>query len=417
MRPEFKLGSDTFPQDDLESRVLPQKKETGASSDEQLDSSVARIFTAQQEAKLYRKIDLDAHANYNLDVLALLHGPECSIGNATVEGMMTQLDLTGNRYNMALTMFFIASHFSFRPFTSLTGVFFRLIVFLRSHQSKCSPYTSFGSSNPDTRWLPAIMVAWGIVMMAMGFVKTYPQLVGARVCLGVAEAGLYPGVAYYLTFWYPKYKYQYRIAMFSGAASMAGAFSGLLAFAIGSMNGVGGLEAWSWIFIINGLATIVVGLSAAFIMADYPDTAKFLTTAERSFVIEKRKGDSGHDEEGDAAQQVWAAFTDWQVWALSAVIFSITAPSYGLVYFLPLIINGPSITQLLSIPISVVATISMLITAHYSDKVKLRSPFIFGAQSVALVGYVISISDAPPGIKYFAFYLCFIGTSAIPGSY
>ncbi|KAF9229866.1 major facilitator superfamily domain-containing protein [Melanogaster broomeanus] len=154
-------------------------------------------------------------------------------------------------------------------------------------------------------------------------------------------------------------------------------------------------------------------------MADYPDTAKFLTTAERSFVIEKRKGDAGHDEEGDAAQQVWAAFTDWQVWALSAVLFSLTAPSYGLVYFLPLIINGfgysPSITQLLSIPISVVATISMLITAHYSDKVKLRSPFIFGAQSVALVGYVISISDAPPGIKYFAFYLCFIATSAIPG--
>ncbi|KAF9230001.1 hypothetical protein BU15DRAFT_84194 [Melanogaster broomeanus] len=145
MTPEFKLGSDTFPQDDLESRILPQKKETGASSDEQLDSSVARILTAQQEAKLYRKIDWMLMPIITLMYL-LCFMDRGSIGNATVEGMMTQLNLTGNRYNMALTMFFVASHFSFRPFTSLTGVFFRLIVFLRSHQSESSllhPFVSY----------------------------------------------------------------------------------------------------------------------------------------------------------------------------------------------------------------------------------------------------------------------------------
>ena len=81
-------------------------------------------------------------------------------------------------------------------------------------------------------WLPSIMVAWGLVMTLMGTVKDYKGLLIARIFLGITEAGLYPGVAYYITMWYIRTEAQFRQAMFFSAASVAGAFSGLLAFAI-----------------------------------------------------------------------------------------------------------------------------------------------------------------------------------------
>jgi len=95
-------------------------------------------------------------------------------------------------------------------------------------------------------WLPTIMVAWGIVMTLMGIVQSYHGLLIARLFLGVAEAGLFPGVAYYITMWYCRHEGQLRQALFFSAASIAGAFSGLLAYGIAKMDGVGGLEGWRW---------------------------------------------------------------------------------------------------------------------------------------------------------------------------
>jgi MFS family permease len=107
-------------------------------------------------------------------------------------------------------------------------------------------------------WLPAIMVAWGVVMTLMGIVTSYGGLMTARIMLGVTEAGLFPGVAYYLTNWYKREEIQLRQAMFFSAASIAGAFSGLLAFGIGKMDGVAGLHGWQWIFILEGKIYIAI---------------------------------------------------------------------------------------------------------------------------------------------------------------
>ncbi|KAF9230451.1 MFS general substrate transporter [Melanogaster broomeanus] len=379
----LKTALNTSSQGALESEVTPQETES-CSSEEEPECSVAPALTAEQEVKLWRKIDLRL-----LPIITLMYlfsfMDRGNIGNAKLDGLMTQLNLTGNKYNIALTMYFI-------PYSLLEFPSNLAIQVIR-----------------PSRWLPAITVLWGLSMMLMGFVKTYPQLVGVRVCLGAAEAGLFPGVAYYLTLWYPKYMYQYRFALFSGAATMAGAFSGLLAFAINFMNGDGGLEGWSWIFVLEGLATVLVGLVAAFVMVDYAPTAKFLTAKERAFVIGRQGREVAQDEGDHVAQQVWAAFTDWQVWALSVVQFSISAPLYGITYFLPTIISNfgysTSISQLLTIPPYVLATICLVTIAHWSDKLKLRSPFIFATQLIALSGYIINISDAPSGVKYLGTYL------------
>ncbi|KIK93184.1 hypothetical protein PAXRUDRAFT_829217 [Paxillus rubicundulus Ve08.2h10] len=367
------------------------------SSEEQGQGSIAPTLTAEQENKLWRKIDVQL-----IPIVATMYFlsfmDRGNIGNAKIEGLMTQLDLTGDRYNIALTMYFI-------PYC-----IFEIPSNLIIHVVRPS------------RWLPGIMFAWGLVMTLMGFVKTYPQLVGLRVCLGVAEAGLFPGIAYYLTMWYPKYQYQFRVALFSAASTMAGAASGFLSFPLSHMGGVGGLEAWSWIFILSGVVTTLAALTITVFMADYPSTAKFLTEEQRSFVIQKRRRDTVQDQDDGqhAGQQVWEAFTDWQVWASCFVLISLTSPVYGITYFLPTLINdfgySPTNTQLLTIPPYVVASIVILVFAHYSDKIKLRWPFIFAAQSISLMGYLINISNASSGVKYFGLYLCLIGSSGGSGA-
>ena len=93
-------------------------------------------------------------------------------------------------------------------------------------------------------WIPTIMIAWGIVMVGMGFVKDFHGLLIARLFLGITEAGLFPGVSFYLTQWYKRYEINLRIALFFSAATAAGAFGGLLARLINFMDGIAGFHGW-----------------------------------------------------------------------------------------------------------------------------------------------------------------------------
>lgn len=128
---------------------------------------------------------------------------------------------------------------------------------------------------------------------------------------------------YYLTMWYCRHEIQFRQALFFSAASVAGAFSGLLAFGIAKMDGIGGLEGWRWIFILEGIVTVLVAVWAFFALHDFPETASFLTQDERTFVVHRLKYQSSGEQVGQARvaeadefswSYVWAAFKDWQIW-------------------------------------------------------------------------------------------------------
>lgn len=189
-------------------------------------------------------------------------------------------------------------------------------------------------------WLPSIMVAWGTVMTLMGLVQSYHGLLIARIFLGIAEAGLFPGVVFYNTMWYCRHEVQVRQAIFFSAASVAGAFSGLLAYGISFMDGVGNLAGWRWIFILEGMATVIVAVIAYFVLVDYPETASFLTVEERAFVTYRLKyggQDPSTSEQSKVAQAetldrkyVKAAFLDWQVWLNVVVYWGYVAPLYGM---------------------------------------------------------------------------------------
>ncbi|KZV75076.1 MFS general substrate transporter [Peniophora sp. CONT] len=355
------------------------------------------VLTAAEEKALYHKVDMRLMPI--LTVMYLLSFLDRgNIGNAKIQGLTTQLDLTGNKYNIALTMYFI-------PYCLF----------------ECPSNLILKKFRPS-RWLPFIMVVWGTVMTLMGLVKTYPQLVGVRVCLGVAEAGLFPGVVYYFTLWYPREMLQFRVGIFYGAASMAGAFSGLLAFAISFMDGIAGLEGWSWIFILEGIATVIVGVVAFFVVVDFPSTAAFLTPEERSYLVWRKKYDNSSvgEEERFAMRHLVAAFTDWQIYAHILVYMSIVGPLYGFSLFLPSIISTfgftAAISNLLTVPPYIVATIVLIIFAILSDRMKKRSPFILICLALLVVGFGINISNAPSGVKYFGTFFCITGSyAAFPG--
>ncbi|KAF8328323.1 MFS general substrate transporter [Amanita rubescens] len=354
-------------------------------------------LTPEQERKLWRKIDRRL-----IPILSLMYLMSFldrgNIGNAKLEGLTTQLHLTGNRYNIALTMYFI-------PYC----------IF------ECPANLVLKKFRPS-RWLPGITMVWGLIVTLMGLVKTYPQLVGVRVLLGVTEAGLFPGVTYYLTLWYPRHQLQTRIALFFGAASLAGAFSAILAYGINFMSGTRGYLGWSWIFILEGLATIVVGFVALFILVDFPTTARFLTPEERAFIVHKKKYDNSSvgEEEHFEMRHFWAAISDWQVWLHILIYFSVVTPLYGVTLFLPTIIksfgHSTAVSELLTVPPYVTATIVLYIFAYYSDKLKMRAPFVYAGLLCLVIGYGINISNTRNGVKYFGTFWLAVGSySAFPG--
>jgi|TARA_R110002003_G_scaffold144_5_gene13357 MFS family permease len=312
--PSLRSASPGLPQSHTHSRHKTSRKNSVTShAGKNKSEEIARIdalatapgvsmasFAHLDEKKILRKMDLRL-----IPMLALLYLlsflDRGNIGNAKIEGLQEDLGMSGAQYNWCLTVFF----FTYAAFEVPSNLLLKKL-------------------RPSV-WLPTIMVAWGVVMTLMGIVQSYEGLLIARIFLGVTEAGLFPGVAYYITMWYARHEAQFRQALFFSAASVAGAFSGLLAFGIAHMDGVGNLAGWRWIFILEGILTVVVAIVAYFTLFDFPETASFLTEEERAFVVYRLKYQDFKDEAEAGAVRVaqddtfqWkfvkSAFLDWQIW-------------------------------------------------------------------------------------------------------
>jgi MFS family permease len=242
--------------------------------------------------------------------------------------------------------------------------------------------------------------------------------------------------------WYARHEAQFRQALFFSAASVAGAFSGLLAFGIAHMDGVGNLAGWRWIFILEGLLTVIVAVIAYFTLYDFPETASFLTEEERAFVVYRLKYQNFKDEadggvrvaQDDSFQWkfVKSAFLDWQIWTNILVywgmfgtpvrllkrrltVIGIVCPLYGISLFLPSIIRAlgysSSTAQLLTVPIYITASVLAVVVAYYSDKVGKRYPFILVCLCIMAVGFIMCIAGGSvPGLVYAG---VFIATCAL----
>ncbi|KAJ5549003.1 hypothetical protein N7513_006237 [Penicillium frequentans] len=256
-------------------------------------------------------------------------------------------------------------------------------------------------------------------MTLTGVVQNYSGLLAARFFLGLAEAGLFPGLAFYISLWYPRANAQFRLALIFASASMAGAFSGLLAYLISMMDGVGGLEGWRWIFILEGTLTVLIAAVSYYFVWDEPATATFLTEDEKKVILDAlrypQNETSTNAQLGSEHSFKWKHVTDATLdWQAVAV--------YALSLFLPTIISGlgysAAIAQLLTIPIYAAATISCILVGYFADKTGQRSFFTFACYAATVVGYLIAVVPPTflPGLTYAGCFIAACGIyPAIPG--
>lgn len=140
------------------------------------------------------------------------------------------------------------------------------------------------------------MCSWGAVTAGLAGARNFSTVAALRFILGAAEAGLFPGFVFYLTFWYRKSERSLRVAIILASATLAGAFGGAIAYGVGHMNGVRGLSAWRWLFIIEGLPSVASSLLILFFLPDYPESAKWLTPKERTLAIKRLKGEGSQGD-------------------------------------------------------------------------------------------------------------------------
>ncbi|KAJ3800001.1 MFS general substrate transporter [Lentinula aff. detonsa] len=350
------------------------------------------------ERKLLRKIDIALIPWLSLLYL-LSFLDRTSIGNAKLYNLEKDLNITDTQYLLALTIFF----FSYAIFEVPSNVFLKRLR--------------------PSLWLSGLMFCWGIMMTVQGLVHNFGGLMGMRWMLGMFEAGLFPGVNYYLSCWYKRSEFGIRAAIFFSAATVSGAFGGLLAAAISNMDGIGGKPAWAWIFILEGLATVIAGALSFFIIQDFPDTAKFLTEAERTVVVRRLQGDNQFSAAGEKLRMKYIirSMLDWKTWVGMMVYVGADMPLYAFSLFLPSIINqlGFKATpaNLLTVPVYAFACLITCIVGFLADRWGRRGYFNLIFLCLGAAGYIILIASRNPALSYFAVYLATCGIyPVIPNS-
>ncbi|BGP24271.1 hypothetical protein JCM10295v2_003181 [Rhodotorula toruloides] len=353
----------------------------------------APYLSPAEEKKLMRKIDYKLVPFLSLLYL-LSFLDRVNIGQARLDGLEKDLHLKGNQYQIALVVFFVG------------------------YVSTEIPGNILLKKMRPSRFIPAIMISWGIVMTLMGTCTNFGGIVAARFILGLTESVLFPGICFYLVSWYKRNESNLRIAIFFSSATLSGAFGGLLAYGLSKMAGVGGKGGWAWIFIIEGLLTFIVGCISPWMIEDFPEEAKFLTSVEREHVVRRLREDTGA-----AGSFKWKyvmdAFKDWKTYVFALIYIGVAEPLYALSLFSPTIISelgtfSRAQSQLLSTPPYALAFFITLATAIYSDRIQRRGIFNIFWMTVVVIGYGILIgieTKKHPGVAYFAVFLCVCGVA------
>jgi D-galactonate transporter len=239
------------------------------------------------------------------------------------------------------------------------------------------------------RWIARIMVTWGLVSMGTAFIQGWVGFLVLRFILGVAEAGLFPGVILYLTYWFPAAYRARIIAAFMVAIPLSLAVGSPISTAILTMGGIGGFKGWQWLFLIEGAPTILLAVIVLMVLPDRPRDARWLADDQKQWLEETL------DKERRAVQAThgmsfWRTFIDPRVLALSFIYFANLTTNLGLAFFLPQMIKeiGFETVQsglVTSIPY-VVGAIGALLWGYFSDRYNERRISLFLALVVSAVG-------------------------------
>jgi D-galactonate transporter len=220
-------------------------------------------------------------------------------------------------------------------------------------------------------WIGRIMITWGLVSASFIFITSAPMFYALRFLLGVAEAGFYPGIILYLTYWFPSARRTQMITLFMTAIPVSGIFGGPLSgWIMASLSGAQGWAGWQWLFLIEALPSLVIGVVVIFYLDNGIRTARWLSEGEKQILERRIQEDQAGVEQHIS---VMAVLADRRVWLMCALYFGAVMGQYGLTFWLPTLLQsagvlGPMHVGLLTaLPYSV-AVVAMILFGRSSDR-------------------------------------------------
>jgi ACS family tartrate transporter-like MFS transporter len=209
------------------------------------------------------------------------------------------------------------------------------------------------------RWIAALMVVWGAISSAMVFISGPRSFYALRFFLGAAEAGFFPGMILYLKNWFPARARAKAVALFMTAGPIAGVMGGPISGALLGLHSRH-ISGWQWLFLIEGLPAVLLGIVVFVFLTDYPEAAAWLNDEERARLIEVLSREQ-ESHPGPAPREVFSAFANWKIWLLIIVYFGATTCAYGLSLWLPNLIHN--VSKVGNFGVGLLSTIPYLATA------------------------------------------------------
>jgi ACS family tartrate transporter-like MFS transporter len=246
------------------------------------------------------------------------------------------------------------------------------------------------------RWIARIMIGWGLVSMATMFVWSGASFMAARVILGIAEAGLFPGMLLFFTYWFPASERARTGALFMMAAPVSVIIGAPVSQALLSLNGVMGMRGWQWLFLVEGLPAVLVGLLALVVLTDRPEDARWLSNADREW-LERTMAEDRARRQAAGHTSIRQGLANPQLWLLCAVFFLNSIVNYGMFLWLPKLLEdvtgaqGLRLSVIIAVPF-IAALAAMVIVGHASDRSGERTRYVAGCALVTGLGLVIAVS-------------------------
>ncbi|KDE06483.1 hypothetical protein MVLG_03137 [Microbotryum lychnidis-dioicae p1A1 Lamole] len=348
------------------------------------------VIDEKAEAALRWKIDIRI-----LPTIALLYMfcfiDRANIGNARLAGLEKDLNLTGQYdYNILLTAFYVA-----------------YVVF----EIPCNYICKIVGPG---KFIPVLSFCFGLFSFAMAFVKTFSAGIAVRFILGVAEAGVFPGMAFYLSRWYRKDELGFRLALYIVCAPLAGAFGGLLASGLLKAPSFGMIHTWRMIFFAEGIVTMGIAALSYPLLTDRPETAKWLSAEEKALCAARTKSENvGSVVVVDAVKsKVYMSGmfnANSLVIALIFLLDNITVQGLG--FFLPSIVKtifprkSTIELQLRTTPPYIVGAVISLLLPYLSWKTGRRALWMAVSAPLMIIGYAMFVASTSPHVRYAACFL------------
>ena len=247
------------------------------------------------------------------------------------------------------------------------------------------------------RWIARIMISWGLVSTATMLVADVWSFMAARTLLGIAEAGFFPGMIVYLTYWIPAADRARAGALFMMAAPVAVIIGAPLSEALLKLDGALGLKGWQWLFLVEGLPSVVLGLLSLRVLTDRPETAEWLQENDRRWLAGVMAAERA-TRESVGLTSIRRSFSSGRVWLLCTVFFLNSVVNYGMFLWLPRLLRdvtgaeGFTLSAITALPF-VAALISMVVVGRHSDRTGERRVHVAVCAAVTAFGLLLAAAS------------------------